>query len=44
MATTDFGTGAEISGDDLNDSKAGDTTFTGSFSGDGSNLTAILVH
>ena len=36
---TDFGTG-RISGDDIGN-VAGDTTFTGSFSGDGSNLTGI---
>ena len=36
---TDFGTG-RISGDDIGNS-AGDTTFTGSFSGDGSNITGI---
>ena len=36
---TDFGTG-RISGDDIGN-VAGDTTFTGSFSGDGSNLTGV---
>ena len=36
---TDFGTG-RISGDDIGN-VAGDTTFTGSFNGDGSNLTGI---
>ena len=36
---TDFGTG-RVSGDDFGNT-AGDTEFTGSFSGDGSNLTGI---
>ena len=36
---TDFGTG-RISGDDIGN-VAGDTTFTGSFNGDGSNLTGV---
>ena len=36
---TDFGTG-RISGDDIGN-VAGDTTFTGSFSGDGSGLTGV---
>jgi hypothetical protein len=36
---TDFGTG-RISGDDIGN-VAGDTTFTGSFSGDGSSLTGV---
>ena len=36
---TDFGTG-RISGDDIGN-LAGDTTFTGSFSGDGSGLTGV---
>ena len=36
---TDFGTG-RVSADDIGN-VAGDTTFTGSFSGDGSNLTGI---
>ena len=39
---TDFGTG-RVSGDDFGNSD-GDTEFTGSFSGDGSNLTGIVQY
>ena len=39
---TDFGTG-RVSGDDFGDS-VGTSTFTGSFEGDGSSLTGVVVH